>query len=200
MLRGLEEKEVDVAILVGHSGAGKTRIGRVLRNKGYQEITSCTSRSIRDGELNGLDYYFMDDIKDFDTLDLVEHEVYDGQAYGILSKELDLKFSLSNKIFVVMEVQGALHLKSLLKDFKNINVKLFFITADIEFNEEVIRQRLKGRGDSDARIESRVRVSREKYARDLKECDYVTINSNGRDVLDCALEINRCLVGLNNQK
>ncbi|UKI27493.1 MAG: hypothetical protein L6V91_02490 [Bacilli bacterium] len=46
-------------VLSGPSGSGKGTITEVLmKNRGYQKFTTCTTRKPREHEKNGFDYYF----------------------------------------------------------------------------------------------------------------------------------------------
>lgn len=48
-----------VVILTGESCSGKDTIRRALEKKGYKNIVSYTTRPIRCGEINGVDYNFV---------------------------------------------------------------------------------------------------------------------------------------------
>lgn len=50
--------------LVGRSGSGKTTISRMLtEHDDFKEIVSYTTRKARDGEVDGVDYHFLDSNK-----------------------------------------------------------------------------------------------------------------------------------------
>ena len=51
-----------VLVLVGKSGSGKSRIERELAsNFRYEKAVSTTTREIRNGEVDGIDYHFVND-------------------------------------------------------------------------------------------------------------------------------------------
>ena len=179
-----------VAILIGPSGAGKTSIGKKLKKLGYQELVSVTTRAMREKEENGVNYYFVDSVSVFDSLDFLEESEYNGNKYGLLRKEFELKSSLSDKLFVVMEIKGAREFRKLMKQ---IGVKtVFFFIAPINsvhyftatggsFDDRVVRERLELRGDPKDKIDSRINLSRELFESDKEECDYVVLNESKSD-------------------
>lgn len=122
-------------MLVGPSGSGKSTIAKELQELGYNKIVTYTTRAPRPGEINGIDYYFVDE-DEFKSLVkegfFAEHTFYDGSYYGTPLSEIEpYKFS-------VIEPTGMLKIKS--QDIPSISV---FIDAnrDERFN------RLLKRGD-----------------------------------------------------
>ena len=83
-----------IIIITAPSGAGKTSITRWLLNKHPQLAfsVSATTRSPRNHEQDGVDYYFLD-VDDF-LQKIVQKEfaewemVYEGKYYGTLKNEL----------------------------------------------------------------------------------------------------------------
>ena len=70
-------------VLVGASGSGKTSVAKELEKRGYSRVVTYTTRPMRDGEKDGVDYHFLSD-DDFDTIEdlFVEHSTYRGWKYG----------------------------------------------------------------------------------------------------------------------
>ena len=67
-------------ILVGPAGAGKTFISNKFRTAGYKEEISYTSRPIRLGEINGIDYNF---VSKEEFLDMIStDELYEWAKHG----------------------------------------------------------------------------------------------------------------------
>lgn len=49
--------------LIGESASGKSTVEKILHDKyGYKKIVSYTTRQPREGEVNGKDYFFVDDV------------------------------------------------------------------------------------------------------------------------------------------
>lgn len=72
-------------IIVGESASGKSTVEKVLVDKGYKRIVSYTTRSPRQGEINGVDYHFISD-RDFDSMKsygfFAETAIYNNWQYG----------------------------------------------------------------------------------------------------------------------
>lgn len=78
-------------VIVGESASGKSTVEKILQNDyGYKKIVSFTTRKPRDGEINGVDYYFVDD-DEFKNLRevgfFIETATYNGWNYGTPKKQ-----------------------------------------------------------------------------------------------------------------
>ena len=113
-----EESKYDMVAFTAPSGAGKTTIVRHLLEKYKQHFSfsiSATTRERRKQEVEGRDYYFMDNAK-FKSLIVdgafVEwEEVYDDRYYGTLKSEIERIVALGKKVIFDIEVNGAQSLK-----------------------------------------------------------------------------------------
>ena len=145
-----------VIILSGPSGVGKNTLGDFLLQH-FPELSysvSATSREIRKGESDGVDYHFMNNESFEEKIhqdELLEwQEVYEGTYYGTLKNELDRINQLDKFPLLVVDVFGALNVMKNLK-FKPLSV---FIQAP---SLEVLERRLKSRGtDSAEKIAKRI--------------------------------------------
>ena len=55
-------KKINVVALVGKAGAGKDYyLRKVCERADVHEIISCTTRPVRDGELDGVNYHYLSD-------------------------------------------------------------------------------------------------------------------------------------------
>jgi guanylate kinase len=99
-------------VLSAPSGGGKTTIARKLlesRNDlGYS--VSATTRPIRPGEQEGVDYHFLSRAE-FERRrkagDFVESATYGGELYGTLKSEIDRVFSQGRHAVLDIEIEGA---------------------------------------------------------------------------------------------
>ena len=64
-----------IIVMVGPSGSGKTSIGEVLSENGIQRLTTTTTRSPREGEVDGVDYYFRE-FSEIDADEFIEQTIY----------------------------------------------------------------------------------------------------------------------------
>lgn len=95
----------EVILIVGPTRSGKTFLQEQFKNEGYHKIISATTRQPRDGEVEGVDYFF-NDSDSFHKLDFVEKEQFGQNWYGTPIKEFQYE-----KVVHVVEPKGALSLK-----------------------------------------------------------------------------------------
>lgn len=67
-MRRNKAKNGYIIVLCGKSACGKTSIAKQLIKCGYKNVVPYTTRPIRENEVNGVDYHFVDDVT-FDKLD-----------------------------------------------------------------------------------------------------------------------------------
>jgi guanylate kinase len=83
--------------IIGPSGVGKTTLVRRLVQEFpemYDEVISHTSRDIREGEVNGVDYHFTDRAQLEHMIDegmMIEHAEYGGNLYSLSKVEFDVE-------------------------------------------------------------------------------------------------------------
>ena len=144
-------------IISAPSGTGKsTIIGRIIDDPALRlEFSiSATTRSPREGEVNGVHYHFLsvEEFKDAIANDgLVEYEeVYPGRFYGTLKSEIARIQEKGNNAFLDIDVKGGVNVKRMYGD----NARSIFIMPP---SIETLRQRLLSRAtDSIEAINQRV--------------------------------------------
>ncbi|MHB1467891.1 MAG: guanylate kinase [Solirubrobacteraceae bacterium] len=162
-------------VITGPSGVGKgTLIAALMKRIPRLELSiSATTRRPRPGELDGVDYHFLDD-QTFDRLveagEFVEHASYSGRRYGTLRSELDGRIAAGVPVVLEIELQGARQVRESLPEA----VQVFIAPPSIE----ALRQRLSGRGtDAEEEVERRLTVAeREIAAKD--EFAHVVVNDD----------------------
>ena len=135
-----------IIIFSAPSGSGKSTIINVLRERGdidMQFSVSATNRPPRDGETDGVHYYFLS-TPDFEARiaagDFVEYEeVYPGRFYGTLRCEIDRILASGHNCVLDIDVKGALNVKRLYGDRA---LSIFIMPPGID----ELRRRLEGRG------------------------------------------------------
>lgn len=88
-----KKKKYKLIALCGKSAVGKDTIlneviGDEDKNELFHKIVSVTTRPKRKTEVDGVDYYFVDD-SDIPNLRLLELEHFNGWAYGTMQAELE---------------------------------------------------------------------------------------------------------------
>lgn len=144
-------------IISAPSGTGKsTIIDRIIDDPALRlEFSiSATTRSPREGEVNGVHYHFLsvEEFKDAIANDgLVEYEeVYPGRFYGTLKSEIARIQEKGNNAILDIDVKGGVNVKRMYGD----NARSIFIMPP---SIETLRQRLLSRAtDSIEAINQRV--------------------------------------------
>ncbi|MDD4239782.1 MAG: guanylate kinase [Desulfotomaculaceae bacterium] len=168
-------------VLSGPSGAGKGTVVRALQreNLSLRLSISATTRLPRDGEVDGVDYYFMErDIfrKMIEEDQLLEWaEVY-GNYYGTPRHFVQDVLERGNDIILEIDIQGALQVKEKLPE-----AVLVFIAPP---SKEELQTRLFGRkSDSREEIEKRLKC----MTGEMKLAggyDYIVVNDSINRALD----------------
>lgn len=151
------ENNGKLIIISAPSGTGKsTIIGRIIDDPALRlEFSiSATTRSPREGEVNGVHYHFLsvEEFKDAIANDgLVEYEeVYPGRFYGTLKSEIARIQEKGNNAILDIDVKGGVNVKRMYGD----NARSIFIMPP---SIETLRQRLLSRAtDSIEAINQRV--------------------------------------------
>lgn len=131
-------------IVSAPSGAGKTTIVHALLDLIPQlsfSVSAC-SRDPRKHETNGIDYYFIgiDSFKNKiqEGAFLEWEEVYANSFYGTLRVEIDRIWDEGKVVIFDVDVEGALHLKTI---FKENALSLFIMPPDVSVLEKRLRDR-----------------------------------------------------------
>ncbi len=136
-----------VLLLVsGPSGSGKTTLCRRLARDGEAHYSiSCTTRPIRDGEVNARDYYFLtrDQFEaDVDAGNFVEHAEVHENLYGTLKSEVVEFLQRGEDVVMDIDVQGAAQVRACDDPLVSASlVDLFVMPA----SEDELRARLTDR-------------------------------------------------------
>lgn len=161
-------------VISGPSGVGKGTIcKRLVEELGLEVSTSMTTRNMRDGEVDGKDYYFTsreDFEKRIKNDEFIEYASYNDNYYGTLKKEVQDKLDNGHNVICEIEVQGAMQIKSL------FNNSLLIYILPPSFEE--LRNRLIKRNTDDIEtIEKRIDIAK-KEKEYIDKYDYVVINDD----------------------
>ena len=177
-----------MVLISGPSGCGKsTIIQRLLSVPQVEFSVSATTRPIRDGEVDGVDYHFLSK-EEFrsrveDGAFIEWAEVY-GNLYGTLRAPMEAAIQADRVFLVEIDVQGALQLRALGEE------GVFVFIAPPSFEE--LQKRLVGRGTEAVEvIERRLKKAEDEY-RERVKYDHVVVN----DDLDRAVAEVRSLAGI----
>ncbi len=167
-------KRGSLIVISGFSGVGKgTVVKRLVSDFGYNLSVSATTRSPRDGEVNGREYYFMDRSEFENLIDyggFIEWTQYVENYYGTPKKYVEEGLEAGRDIILEIEVMGALNVKEQFPD-----ALLIFISAP---SIAELKNRLAGRGtESEETIIKRLEKATEE-AEDMDKYDYVIVNDD----------------------
>jgi guanylate kinase len=171
-----------LVLISAPSGGGKTTISNQLLASRPQmaRAVTCTTRPIRPGEQDGVDYYFLDAgsfLKRVQAGNFLEHATVYGNSYGILKAEVLSKLRQGKDVLLNVDVQGAATIRERAHEDPELKRALVtvFLTPP---STAVLEERLRKRGtDSPAIIQKRLGVARQEIAQ-WKNFDYLLISTS----------------------
>ncbi len=177
-----------LVVVSGPSGVGKgTVLKDVLENDDYVYSVSATTRQARNGEIDGVNYFFVSRDK-FESMiengELVEYAEYNGNYYGTPKFFVEKMLSEGKNVILEIEVKGALQIKKKLPD-----AVFVFIVPE---NKKILEERLRGRAtESEQVIQNRLTIA-ENEIRSCLMYDYIIVNRDGKST-ECAKDL-MCVV------
>jgi len=162
-------------VLSGPSGAGKG----TLRKKAFESLEgivfsiSCTTRPVREGERDGVDYRFISEEAFRDLLGrgkFLEHAFVHGHYYGTLREDVENALGQRLDIILEIDVQGAFQIREKMPE----SILIFVSPPSLD----ELERRLRERGtESENMLALRLKNARLEMNR-TGEYDYVIINDD----------------------
>lgn len=170
-------------VVSGFSGAGKGTLIKKLMQifDNYALSISMTTRNPREGEQNGVDYFFTTREEFEHTIandGLIEHAEYCGNYYGTPKKYVEEQLTSGKDVILEIEIQGALKIKE-----KFPEALLLFVTPP---NAEELKRRLVGRGTETQEVIKKRLLRAAEESQGIEAYDYLVIND---DLEECVREI-----------
>ena len=180
-------------VLSGPSGVGKGTVRKELFSQpdtNYEYSISMTTRNPREGEVDGVDYFFRTR-EEFEALieqgGLLEHAEFVGNYYGTPLAYVQETLEAGRDVFLEIEVQGAAQIREKAPD------ALFIFLAPPSITE--LEQRLVGRGtETEDVIARRIATAREEVEM-MSLYDYVVENDqvyNACDKINAIIVAEHC--------
>lgn len=174
-LRNTEKAKGTLYVVSAPSGAGKTSLLKVVLQQ-LPELKlsiSHTTRSMREGEQDGLDYHFTS-IEQFEAMlkegSFLEHANVFGNYYGTCQAWLESQLVAGHDVVLEIDWQGAQQVRKLMPDCRSI-----FILPP---SKRELLNRLTGRGqDSEQVIKGRMDAANAEMQH-FDEYDYLVINDD----------------------
>jgi len=157
------------------SGAGKTSLVKALveRTSGIRVSVSHTTRAMRPGEVDGVNYHFVDQEKFMAMVEIgafLEHARVFNNFYGTSQQWVEDALARGTDVILEIDWQGAQQVRRLVKD----TVSVFIAPPSLE----TLRQRLTGRGQDSAQvIASRMQQAVTEMSH-YPEADYLIVNDD----------------------
>ena len=161
-------------VVSGPSGAGKDSVCNLLKEKNNNMwiSISCTSREIRKGEEDGINYFYLTR-EEFENKiknnDFLEYAIYNNNYYGTPLYKIEENLNKGIDVVLVIEVQGALKVKKIYPDA----IFIFILPPSME----ELKNRLIKRGtESTEKILERFKTAY-KEINEISKYNYVIVNN-----------------------
>lgn len=174
-------------VVSGPSGCGKgTILGSITDKLGISYSVSATTRGMRDGEADGVNYHYMTKER-FEQLiaedKVLEYTTYCGNYYGTLRDEVDSRREQGQDVLLEIEVEGAANVRRLCPDA----ISIFIAPPSVQ----ELERRLRKRGTETEEVIAERVAQAEREIRCASEYDYIIINGElEKAVNDVASVIN----------
>lgn len=162
-------------IISGPSGSGKSTIVRNLLSSipTMEYSVSTTTRPMRAGETNGVEYHFTN-VEEFrrliDAGEFIEHAQVHGNYYGTRYSTVERTLAAGRDLLLDIDVQGAREIRKRAPEA----ISIFLMPPSMR----TLEQRLRARAtDTDETIAARLRNAEQEMLQ-AKDYDYVIVNDN----------------------
>lgn len=166
-----------LVVISGPSGVGKDSVLKNMRARDlpFHFVVTATSRPQRQGEAEGVDYFFVSK-DDFEQMiergALIEHALVYNEYKGIPKEQVQRALASGRDVIMRIDVQGAATIRSLYPE-----ALLIYLSTSTE--EELV-QRLKDRQtESPEKLALRLATAREELEQ-VELFDYYVINAEGQ--------------------
>lgn len=168
-------------VISGPSGSGKdTVLTQILKDMGSEAFlsVSMTTREMREGEEEGVDYYFVSKEEFEENIKndcMLEYAKYGKNYYGTPAGPIEKLLEEGKTVFLNIEVQGGANVRRLMP----FAVEIFLMPPSME----EVERRLRFRGtETEEAIRTRLSIAKEEIKK-AADYDYIVVN----DVLDEAI-------------
>jgi len=168
-------------VLSSPSAGGKTTLIKAVMNnmRNLSYSVSATTRPPREGEKEGVDYFFLSDEtfrKKVEEGAFIEWAEVHGYYYGTLRNQVEAYLKEGKKVLLDLDVQGGLNLKKIEPEA----VLIFLLPPSLE----VLKQRLMDRGtETEESMEKRLNLA-VKEIKMADQYDFQIINDRLEDTLE----------------
>ena len=175
-------KKGKLVVFSAPSGTGKSTVARMVRERigelGFS--VSATTRAMRSGEQDGVDYHFLSREAFEEKIregGFIEHEFFFGNFYGTLFDKTLEAVDAGRDLLLDLDVKGALNLKKIFGD----RALLVFLKPP---SMEVLASRLEGRSSEGP---DALKVRLERASMELSQADrfdFVVVNDDLEETVE----------------
>ncbi|MEN2997484.1 MAG: guanylate kinase [Brevinematia bacterium] len=171
------QKKGKIFIVSAPSGTGKTTILRkvIAEIPNLYFSVSVTTRRPREGEVNGVDYYFVsveEVLQMFKNKEFLEWALVHGNFYGTPVWEVEGKVNSGKNVVVDVDVKGFMKIKKRYPD----SISIFIIPPSVE---ELKNRLLKREGKDTFDEELKKRFEKATYEMSFRDLyDYIIVNDD----------------------
>ncbi len=176
-------------VISGPSGVGKGTVRKALfKMEGHDFVysTSMTTRKPRNGEREGVEYYFVSDEEfknNIERNNFLEYAEFVGNHYGTPLDKIEEQLSLGKEVVLEIDVAGAMQVKARMPE------AVFVFIAPPTYSE--LEERLRNRGtETKEVICERIRRARSEIKL-APAYDYIVVNDTVENAADRILAIVR---------
>lgn len=162
-------------VISGSSGVGKGTVIKEFLNKhtNFKLSVSCTTRSPREGEIHGINYFFLSQEefkKCINNNEFLEWAEFSGNMYGTQKAYVQEKLAQGKNMILEIDTKGALNVKKIMPE-----ATLIFILPP---SLEELEARLRGRHtETEEAIQKRLNSTKLEME-NSKSFDYQIINDS----------------------
>ena len=176
-----QKKQGQLIVISGPSGAGKDTIVEnvIQRNDSIWLSVSATSRKPREGEQEGVNYYYLDREEFEKRIQegyFLEYAEYANNYYGTPKEYMKEKIEKGMDVILVIEIQGAKKIKELIPE-------AIFIFIMPPSEKELLKRLSKRKTENKEKILERFNIAY-KEINEVTKYNYVVVN----DDLETAIE------------
>ncbi len=172
-----KQKQPLLIVISGPSGVGKDTVLQHMKalKLPFHFVVTATSRPKREGEIEGVDYFFVSPDEFLGMVErdeLLEHALVYNEYKGIPRRQVQDAFASGRDVVMRLDVQGAETIRQLYPE-----ALLIFLSTQTE--EELIARLKARRTESKEMLQLRIDTAREElYKVDL--FDYYVVNADGQ--------------------
>ncbi len=177
-------------VISGPSGVGKDTVLHMMEERGSQPfhfVVTATTRPIREGEVHGVDYFFISS-DEFASMiendELLEYAIVYNDYKGIPKQQVRDALASGKDVIMRLDVQGAATVRKMAPE-----AVLIFLTTESE--EELVSRLRARKTESSEGLNLRIATARQELKR-INEFDYVVINRD--DQLDAAVDTIQAII------